>query len=133
MNEHVGSGRRVFRRCGVPKTRHDAAQVQLQPLMFWTWWTANVLLRYPVVARSANRLELEYPRIVLIVQVLVRDQFDVATGLRADQGRPWLLPDKCPILRVADPEGLRSWPMPKPGMVFPLRMSTCLHPIIIPT
>jgi hypothetical protein len=62
-----------------------------------------VMVRVPMTAGVADRLEFEYPRIVLIIEVLIGNQFNVTTRLGANQRRPWLLPHERPVIRVADP------------------------------
>src|SRR5688572_24687818 len=51
MDEDVCPGRWVFGGCGVPEACHEAAQVQLHPLMLRTRWTTTAMtIRCPVVA-----------------------------------------------------------------------------------
>ena len=72
-------------------------------------------------------LELEDPWVVLVVEVLVGDQLDLAARLGTDQRGTWLLPDDCPVVRVAYPERRRPGLVAKLSVPLPLWMSTCLH------
>src|SRR4051812_41473964 len=58
VDENVRSRWRVFRGSGVPKSRYHATQVELHPLMLEARRTAARRIRYPVIARAANGLEL---------------------------------------------------------------------------
>ena len=127
MYEDVCSGGCVFRRTGVPEAGRDATEVQLHPLMLWARWTATVMIRVPVTTRTADRLELEYPRVVLVIEILVGDQFHVTARLGTDQRWSWPLPDDRPVIRVAHPQRCRSRLMSKPRMPLTLWMSACLH------
>src|SRR3954453_6588609 len=118
-------------RCGgVAEPGHDATQVQLHPLMLWAWRATTAMsIRCPVVAGSADVLELEDPRVVLIIGVLVGDQLHTTPRIRAHERGSWLLPDQRPVVRVADPEGLHLWLMSKTSMPLQRLMSACLHTI----
>jgi hypothetical protein len=48
-------------------------------------------------------LKLEYPRVVLVIEVLVGDQLNVTARLGANQRWPWLLPYEGPVVRIAHP------------------------------
>ena len=72
-------------------------------------------------------LELEDPRVVLVVGVLVGDQLDITARLRTDQGRPWPLPDERPVVRITHPQWRRSRLVAQLGMPLPLGMTAGLH------
>jgi hypothetical protein len=117
----------VFRRTGVPETGRDATQVQLHPVMLRTRRTTTVMIRVPMTAGATDRLEFEDPRIVLIIEIFIGDQFNITARLRADQRGPGLLPDECPVVRIAHPQGRSSRLMSEPGMPLTLRVSAWLH------
>jgi hypothetical protein len=93
----------MFRRTGVPEAGRDAAEEQLHPLMLRTRRATTVMIRIPMTARATDRLELEYPRVVLVIEILVGDQFHVTARLGTDQRWSWPLPDDRPVIRVAHP------------------------------
>jgi hypothetical protein len=132
MYEDVCSGGCVFRRTGVPETGRDATQVQLHPVMLRTRRTTTVMIRVPMTAGATDRLEFEDPRIVLIIEIFIGDQFNITARLRADQRRSGPLPDEGPVVRIAHPQGRSSRLMAKPGMPLTLRMSARLHALFVP-
>src|SRR4051794_25969614 len=82
VDEHVCSCRGVFRRRSVSEAGRQATQIQLHPLVLGTWWTAAGCIGCPASTGNTEMLELEDPGVVLIMEILVGDEFDVAAWLR---------------------------------------------------
>jgi hypothetical protein len=55
--------------------------------MLWAGRTTTVMIRVPVATGNPDRLELEYPWVVLIIEILVGDQLNITAGLGTDQRR----------------------------------------------
>jgi len=96
--------------------------------VFRTRWTAAaVRVGDPVIAGGPVVLELEDPRVVLVMKILVGDQLDIAARLRTDQWRPWPLPDEGPVVRVTNPQGCCSRLVAQLRMSLALWMAAGLH------
>src|SRR4051812_1878639 len=100
--------------------------------MLGTRRPTTMSIRGPVITRNSGRLELEGPRVVLVMKILVGDQLDVATWLGAHEGRSRLLPDQRPVIRIANPErcGFRlvtKLGMPLQPLMTPDIVTRCGH------